>query len=344
MKEINLMTTPSRRQFLQTCGAAGAAMLAPGLVWSEEMTENHTEAPRFRFVQINDTHVHDGEPAYALGNEKMRWLVEALNSGEHFPRPDFVVGVGDLINGEGLERLAPDFRVLREMLAPLRCPLYPVMGNHEVTQQEGNPTYERPYRDAFGEDRVNYTFEQGSLLFIMLNNSGACSVSEAVTHARNEWLRATLESTPEQPKILCCHIPLVVVREEPVLKESFGFRSYTARDAELLGLVDAHADTILAVLSGHLHLTGVATRQGVAHISIAGTASYPCDYALYTVFADRIEGEVRQLPPELVTPVTNIHGRPRYQRDFTDAGHPTAEEYVCGRPDERRFTIPLRWL
>jgi 3',5'-cyclic AMP phosphodiesterase CpdA len=302
-----------------------------------------SRAPLFSFLQINDTHVDadEGKDGYEKANEKARWLIEAAESGRHFARPDFVVGVGDLIHGERVENLAPDLRFLRETLKPLRVPFYPVVGNHEVVQQEGSAKHEQAYRETFGDDRVNYTFTHSGILFIALNNSGACCVGPAVVKARNDWFRRELERAPGVPKIILCHIPLVPLREEAVLAKSFGFRSYMDHDGGTLKLVEAHSDSVIAVLSGHLHLTGVVQRKGIFHISIAGTASYPCDYTLYTVFANRIEVAVRQLPARLVTPKTNIHGKPRYSRDFVDEKHPTPWQYVAGRADERAFTIVL---
>ena len=95
-------------------------------------------------------------------------------------------------------------------------------------------------------------------------------------------------------------------------------------------------------LSGHLHLTGLKTRHGIAHFSHSGLASYPSHGAVvYELYADRIEATVQTIPDKWVQPVTALHGKPRHAHDFTDADHPTAEEYQCGREDERRFTIVL---
>lgn len=303
-----------------------------------------SRAPLFSFLQLNDTHVDAdaGKDGYEKANEKARWLIEAAASSRHFARPDFAVGVGDLIHGERIENLGPDLRLFREMLKPLRVPFYSVVGNHEVIQQEGNPKHEQAYREAFGNSRVNYTFTHGGVLFIALNNSGACCVGPTIVKARNDWLRHELECAPGVPKIILCHIPLIPLREEAVLAKSFGFRSYMDRDGGTLKIVEEHADSVIAVLSGHLHLTGVAQHKGIFHISIAGTASYPCDYALYKVFPDRIEVTVQQLPAKLVTPKTNIHGKPRYPQDFVDENHKTPWQYVAGRADERAFTIPLK--
>ena len=308
--------------------------------------EARSEAPLFRFLQINDTHVDSrrGPGAYVGNAKRLRWVVDAANAGRSFPRPDFVIGVGDLIEGGDLERLGPDMRLFTELIKPLQAPFYPVMGNHEVVQREGDPVYEQCYRQTFGNERVNYTFMRGGVMFVALNNSGAgcLGTPPSVIKARNEWLEKVLDADKDCPKIIFCHVPLIPLREEKVLAESFGFRSYYDLDGGTLSVIERHADTVVAILSGHLHLTAMAERNGICHVSVTGTACYPCDVATYTVFADRIEAAVRQLPPDLVAHSYDIHGKPRHKQDFTDATHKTHDEYVLGLPGERTFTIPLR--
>jgi hypothetical protein len=152
-----------------------------------------------------------------------------------------------------------------------------------------------------------------------------------------------------KPKIICCHIPLVPLREERVLAKSFGFESYAARDRELLDLIEQHADTIIAVLSGHLHLTGMVERKSIFHVCLSGTGQYPGDYAaVYEVYPDRIQSMMVQLPPHLVRPagipdryVGSIHGKPFREVDHIDDRHPTPGTYLGGLPGERRFVITL---
>lgn len=334
----------SRRRFLAAAGSAASLGWCPIPVAGTESPA--AGKPRFTFVQLNDTHVQaplrKQDPprigTYRRANDKLRAAVAAMNDTV---RPDLVLHVGDLIHGERLDRLALDLQTYRELVQPLKAPLYPVMGNHEVVQQEGNAQYEKPFREMFGDDRANYTFDHGGLRFVMLNNSGATVVGGAVIEARNAWLEGVLKKHRGEPTILCCHIPVVPVRQEAVLAKSFGFRSYQAHDRQLLELVDAHADSIRAVLSGHLHLTGYVRRNGVFHLSIAGTASYPSDFAQFAVYDDRMVVQVHQLPEELATAHPSIHGRPRHAQEFTDTDHDTPEAYKIGRPDERRLTIPL---
>ncbi len=299
------------------------------------------QTPLFTFVQLNDLHIDATVPSsYKLANAKAQYVVDSINAETYFPLPNFVLGVGDIINGDSLGALQPDFNTALPILNQLNVPFYPVMGNHEDVQQEGNPQYTAAYRAAFGDDRVNYTFTVGGVQFVMLDDSGApTSNSTAVGVARRNWLQGVLEATPGVPKIIATHIPMVPLRQPSVLAQSFGFASYTAGDSAMLALVEQHSDDVVAVLSGHLHLTGAVEQNGIYHIVTSGLGSYPDDYAYYQVFSDHIHVEMFGLPAELTTPETDIHGPPRWATAYTDSTHLTHEAYVRGNPSERSFDI-----
>jgi len=79
-------------------------------------------------AQISDLHVQPpGEKAYGIvdTNRYLKAAVEQLN--RLHPQPNIVVATGDLVD----ERTEAEYRMLKEMLAPLRSPLYFVMGNHD---------------------------------------------------------------------------------------------------------------------------------------------------------------------------------------------------------------------
>ena len=333
----------TRRRFVRVAGVGAALGIACGSRPSDGGAADSDDRPLFRFLQWNDVHVDATQPpGYRLANSKMAYLVDWANASKRSTRADLVIGVGDMIHGGTLSSLGPDIERLMPLLAGLKPAYYPVIGNHENVQQEGNPTHEAPFCRAFGEDRSNYTLNHKGLLFVMLNDSGAPnSNSGDVGRRRNEWFAGVLDNTPDVPKIVCCHIPLVPIRDEPVLKKSFGFISYVAGDKRLLDLVDEHGDSIIAVLSGHLHLTGVVVRNGVHHIAVSGSASYPCDFASYDVFSDRIRVRVHGMPEDLLTHDTNIHGKPRHQVDYTDTAHSTHESYIKGNVSERDFEMAL---
>ena len=295
----------------------------------------------FSFVQLNDTHVNlPDQTGYEKSNEKLQRIIESIRTQEHFATPDFVLLVGDIIHGGSLDNLLPECKLARQMLSKLGCPYYPVLGNHEVMQQEGSPEYESPYKQVFGADRVNYFFVHKGILFVCINNSGSRGNGDTVSDARNAWLTDVLRAHPDMPKIVACHVPLIPMRQEAVLAESFGFTSYKVEGEGTWEILRAEKETVIAVLSGHLHLTGMVTTDDIVHICPSGPASYPCHYAHFTVYREHIDVAMHQVPADLVTPRTNLHGERRHGRTFTDKNHPTPEEYVAGTAHERCQTIP----
>jgi hypothetical protein len=113
-------------------------------------------------------------------------------------------------------------------------------------------------------------------------------------------------------------------------------------EPEILKLVEKHSDKILAILSGHLHLSGVALHRSVYQIVSSGLASFPHDMTLYSVFKDRMEVEFIQIPSDLWETKSNLHGCGRLGHDFTDELHPDHLSYVMGNLTERRFSIPVK--
>ncbi|MGC1525722.1 MAG: metallophosphoesterase, partial [Phormidesmis sp.] len=82
-------------------------------------------------AQISDLHVHvEGNYAYGVVNTipMIQQAVEHLNQLD--PRPDVVVATGDLTHHGELA----EYKVLRQLLAPLKIPLYLLPGNHDRQQ------------------------------------------------------------------------------------------------------------------------------------------------------------------------------------------------------------------
>lgn len=303
-------------------------------------------AKTVRFAVANDLHaqfapsatMHTGYPG---ANARAEWFFSQTKPGGALAGMDFIMGAGDLIHGESLESIGAEMAALKERLAQLPGPFHPCCGNHEVRQLEGDVAWEEPYVRAFGADRFDYAIPAGAAEIIVLNNAGTYHVTAARREARLENFRRLLRARPGVPKILVCHIPLLPVRDNAVLRESFGFLSYKALEVELLDALEVEGRDVRLIISGHLHLTGMVAAGGVRQLVTSGTASFPHDYPVVTVTPEAIAVEVRTLPAELHEPRTNLHGRPRYQKDYTDSAHPTADAYLRGNAGERAFTIPL---
>ena len=299
-----------------------------------------------KFAVINDLHAHFDPGSKATGyleaNRRAEWMLGQFEKGGSMTDVDFVILAGDMIHGENLPTITTEMKAFKERLDRLVLPYYPVCGNHEIQQAEGNADYEQPYRYAFGDDRFDYVIPAGPVEIVVLNNAGTFHVTKERREERYLALKRLLATRPKVPKILVCHIPLVCVRDHDVLEESFGFISYRCLDRELLDLVEAPGSPVKLVISGHLHLTGMTERKGIKHLSTAGTASFPHDYALLEITNDDIQIEVCNLPEYLHEPASNIHGPPRYPEGYTDEAHFSHQTYVCGAAAERSFKIPLK--
>jgi hypothetical protein len=307
---------------------------------------------RFRFVAFNDLHVRSpqavangAKPGYPRANEKAAWAVAwARGETPGADAADFIVSAGDLIQGE-FDPMELDFQYAQEaVLHPLGRPVLPCAGNHENRQGEGDVEKCRAYERSYGPDRWNYLYGVGGIYFLVVDTSGGHRFPDEVTARRNAFVARSLDALRGKPTIVVTHVPLVVVRDEVVLVKSFGFTSWYVRDTAMLACIEAHADHVLAVLGGHLHLTGVCVRNGIFHVAPSGTASFPGDLAAFDVYPDRIEVAMHSVPSEVLGAgrTGNIHGTERHGCEFSDRAHANGLEYVRGTASERAFTIPLR--
>ena len=345
----------TRREFLATAAVAtvGAALLpgqeAVASVQPDSRPVVPEGEPLFRFLQLNDTHYQSPQaevihPTYNQANARVHWVLDAIRGGGFFPPLEFVLHVGDLTHQHSADRRR-ELRAFKALLDTLPIPTYPVIGNHDNVQGEGYPEKEAPYREVFG-DRFDYTFEHRGLGFVVVDVSGTgmADLPPERVARRARLLREHLESFGRRPVIVACHVPLVPLRELPVLTKTFGFDSYQVREPGLMEIVSDRRYQVAAVLSGHLHLSGAVWVDGVAQIDVCGTASYPHDVAVHTVYANCLETRFVRLPSDLLVPSTNIHGAHRFGRDFTDAGHPDYTSYLMGTAEERLIRVPLSGL
>lgn len=303
-----------------------------------------TDEPIFRFLQINDTHYQTDQLQaaprnFAGANRRTRWLFESLRAGNVFPKVDFLLHLGDLVNTAA----DSEFAAFKELIDRTGIPYHTVVGNHDNHTAEGDAAKEAPYRKYFGE-RFNYTFTHKGLGFVIANNSGTATpelTAEAI-RKRDTKLRQQLESHSQRPVVVACHVPLVPIRDHAAIKASFGIPTYQVAEPGMLKIVEEHRSHVSAVLSSHLHLSGVVCQNGINHIDVCGTASYPHEVALHSVFADAMETQFIPLPDELGDPETNIHGRPFHDHDFTDDQHPDHASYLRGNSAERLVVTPWK--
>jgi len=136
------------------------------------------------------------------------------------------------------------------------------------------------------------------------------------------------------------------VRDDKILAQSFGFGHFHfMKEPEIWQSIEQHKDKVLAILSGHLHLSGTVCVNSVYQIVAAGT-SFPHDSVLYTVYKDRIDVEFKNPPSHLWEAyTTSCYGTFRYRqmiKEYSDAEHPEHLTYLTGNPSERRFSIAMK--
>lgn len=302
----------------------------------------------FRFIQWNDLHIRDRNvPGRSAGypgcNEKATWALECAQGKHGFEAPAFVASVGDIICGE-IKDYSDDFRFMDcHLIDRLDVPLLPCPGNHENRQGEGMPELNAAYDRRYGPGWHNYLYTIGGFAFIVVDTSGAHRRPDEITATRNAFVERAFDRAGDMPVFVLTHVPLIALRDETALLPSFGFSSWKVQDEALLAIVEAHADRVIAVLCGHIHLTAVMQRLSIYHIMPSGTAGYPSDFAVYDVYADRIEVEMHRAPDELIgdPALGDIHGIRRHGCDYTDHDHPDHKSYVSGNPKERCFSIEL---
>ncbi len=303
-----------------------------------------------RFMVLCDTHVRDPAMmathptswAYPRVDERNAWAVRCARGEKRFDPIDFIIGAGDMVDGF-LEEIETDYAYFkRVVLDRISVPFYPCPGNHDTLEGRNLRDYQA-YDATFGPDRRQYTFEQHGITFIVVDTSGTLDDPGPQSEARNTFAAAALQRCADENKnaIIVSHIPLIAVRDQTVYENSFGWPTHTVRDTGLLALVDQYAQTVVAVISGHIHFTGVTQRLGVHHIVVAGTASHPADIATLDIYADRLAVQMHAAPADLWEPWANLHGRPRHPVDFTDSTHADPESYLWGHASERMFTMPL---
>jgi 3',5'-cyclic-AMP phosphodiesterase len=192
-------------------------------------------------AQITDTHItRPGELAYGAVDTAgcLECAVAAL--GALAPPPDLVVVTGDLVDrGE-----AEEYALLRELIAPLRVPVFVIPGNHDARET---------LRAAFGGDGylppdgfLHYAVEDWPLRLVALDTLVPGEVGGTLCEERLLWLDRTLGAAPERPTVVMMHHPPFATGIDPM--DRMGYRETAAFAA-----IVARNPQIERILCGHLH-------------------------------------------------------------------------------------------
>lgn len=105
-------------------------------------------------------------------------------------RPNFVIQVGDLIQGYTMdeEKAREEWRRYKAQIEPLTAPFYPVPGNHDVVTDET----EKVYGEVWGQDRYYYSFDKENAHFVVLD-SWWRDEDDRIAAWQRDWLAQDLE-------------------------------------------------------------------------------------------------------------------------------------------------------
>jgi len=229
-------------------GATGAGPMAPA------------DAKAFTFVQISDTHIgfrKDANPDVVGSLRRAMAYVNAMPQA-----PAFVVHTGDVSHLSKPE----EFGQARELLKELRVDrVHTVPGEHD-TIDDGVTGYLK-YFDHDGKGRAYYSFDQGGVHFVGLNNvlNFKAGTLAALGDDQLAWLKSDLAGrSASTPVVVLAHIPLWTVWEP------WGWG--TADSAQAMALLRPFGS--VTVLNGHIHQV-LQKVEGNVELHTAMSLAYP---------------------------------------------------------------------
>ncbi len=221
-------------------------------------------------LQITDTHIKlPGKLAYKRVDTAAMLrdcVAEVLRLD---PRPDVVLLTGDLVDLGHPEEYAH----LKEILAPLRAPIYAIPGNHDDRDAMREAFRTEGYLPSQGF--LNYAVETWPLRLIGLDTIIPAQGGGELCADRISWLDATLARKPDAPTLVMMHhppFPTAIAHMDRIgLKNREGFAAVMARHPQ-----------VQAVLCGHLHRTIQA--------AVGGRRVTTCPSPAHQVALDLTEG------------------------------------------------------
>jgi Icc protein len=213
-------------------------------------------------AQISDFHIVERNQLLLEAVDSAAFLSAAVDHLNRLdPVPDVVVATGDLVN----DGRPAQYANLRDLVAPLRHPLWLVPGNHDERDalRAAFPDHGELRTDGF----VDYVVE-GPVRLVVLDSTRFPEPGGRLDESQLAWLDRTLAEAPVTPTIVAVHHPPF-----PTGIEHMDAMGFEPGDAAALGEVIGRHRQVERIQSGHLHRsittrwhgTTAATAPGVAH-------------------------------------------------------------------------------
>jgi 3',5'-cyclic AMP phosphodiesterase CpdA len=208
-------------------------------------------------AQITDFHIKArGRIAYRVVDTASCLAAAVATVAALDPRPDVVVGTGDLTDFGRPE----EYELVAELLAPLSMPVYLVPGNHDEREAMRRAFGAQGYLPAQGP--LNYTIDHHPVRMVALDTVRDGASGGLLSTERLDWLEAALGRDPDRPTCIIMHHPPfrtgIAHMDAIGLDGAAGFAEIVAKHPQ-----------VTRVLCGHLHRS---IQTVVGRSAIASTA------------------------------------------------------------------------
>lgn len=202
-------------------------------------------SPLHLLAQLSDTHVCPPSQRVYGRIDSAALLRQAVAAVLRLPQPP----LGVLLSGDLVEDGSPAaYAQLRELLAPLPCPLWPLPGNHDERQALRAAFADLPVlQQTAGEPYIQYEVRLPGLRLLALDSVEPGAAHGALCGARLAWLAAALARDAHTPVLLALHHPPFKTHLPAMDRMALQQGA-----AELGALLAAHPQ-VQRVVCGHLH-------------------------------------------------------------------------------------------
>ena len=251
------------------------AMCVITLLFSGALVLQTKDTGSFRFVILGDRTGSAFPGAY-----EEAWKETDMD------RPDFVINVGDTIQGGNDETLDPEWRHIQESLTPYRkYKLFFVPGNHDVWSLASAQAFQK-----YTGRPLHYSFNYGQAHFVVLDNSR----SDSLPFEELSFLKRDLEANRKQKlKFVFFHRPSWIFK-------------VLLRDPDFPLHKLALQYGVKYFVCGHIHEMLRFELDGVTYLSMASSGGHLRDprtyekgwffqHTLVTVHGDAADFQIKEL-------------------------------------------------
>ncbi|GAB4208788.1 MAG: phosphodiesterase [Tibeticola sp.] len=217
---------------------------------------------------MSDPHIVPRGACVDGGIDTAAFLAQAVRAVLALPAaPDAVLVSGDLVDAGD----AQEYAHLRELLAPLPCPVWLMPGNHDAVPALKAAFSDHAYLHGPDAGAAMAPFAQhvhtlGRWRVVALDTVVPGAPHGALCAIRLRWLDETLAQAPDAPTLLAMHHP--PFETDIAHMDAMGLRE----GGEALAAVLGRHPQVRRIVCGHLHRSIVGSFAGVSAMTAPSTA------------------------------------------------------------------------